>query len=48
LVFDNVQVKPTAGPVFKLTDSQDITIRQSVAPERPSCFSNSAAEHLGP
>ena len=38
LVFDNVQVKPAAGPVFKLTDSQEITIRKSVAPEKTELF----------
>lgn len=31
LVFDNVQVTPAGGPVFKLTDAQDITITKSVA-----------------
>lgn len=31
LVFDNVQVTPAGGPVFKLTDAQDIVIKKSVA-----------------
>ncbi len=38
LVFDNVQVTPASGPVFKLTDATDITIRKSVAPKGAELF----------
>jgi polygalacturonase len=38
LVFDNVQVTPAGGPVFKLTDAQDITITKSVAPKGTELF----------
>jgi polygalacturonase len=38
LVFDNVQVAPAGGPVFKLTDAQNITIKKSVAPQGTELF----------
>jgi len=38
LEFDNVQVAPANGPVFKLTDATDITIRKSVAPKGTELF----------
>jgi polygalacturonase len=38
LVFDNVQVTPANGPVFKLTDAMDITIKKSVAPKGTELF----------
>ncbi len=38
LVFDNVQVTPENGPVFKLTSASNITIRKSVAPEGTKVF----------
>lgn len=38
LVFDKVQVTPTGGPVFKLTDAADITIKGSVAPKATELF----------
>lgn len=38
LVFDNVQVTPGTGPVFKLTDANNITIRKSVAPKGTELF----------
>jgi polygalacturonase len=38
LVFDNVQVTPANGPIFKLTDAMDITIRKSVAPKGTEVF----------
>ena len=38
LVFDNVQVKPVGGPVFKLTEASDITIKGSVAPGGTELF----------
>lgn len=38
LVFDNVQVKAASGPVFKLTDATDLSIRKSVAPVGTECF----------
>ena len=38
LVFDNVQVAPTNGPVFKLTDATNITIKKSVAPKGTELF----------
>lgn len=38
LVFDNVQVTPTNGPVFKLMDAADITIKKSTAPKGTEIF----------
>ncbi len=38
LVFDNVQVTPANGPVFKLTDAADITIKKSVASKGTELF----------
>lgn len=38
LQFDNVQVTPAGGPVFKLTDAAEITIRGSVAPKKTATF----------
>jgi polygalacturonase len=38
LLFDNVQVASAGGPVFKLTDAQDITIKKSVAPKGAGLF----------
>lgn len=38
LVFDNVQVAPARGPVFKLTDAAEITIKHSVAPKGTELF----------
>lgn len=38
LVFDNVQVTPAGGPVFKLTDAQDIVIKKSVAASGTELF----------
>lgn len=38
LVFDNVQVTPKGGSVFKLTDVADLLIKRSVAPNGAECF----------
>jgi polygalacturonase len=38
LTFDNVQVTPTTGPVFKLTDAAEIKITGSVAPQGSDAF----------
>lgn len=38
LVFDNVQVTPAGGPVFKLMDAQNITIKKSAAPKGTELF----------
>jgi polygalacturonase len=38
LAFDNVQITPAGGPVFKLTDVADITIKGSVAPKGTELF----------
>lgn len=38
LVFDNVQVTPAGGPVFKLMDASDITIKKSNAPKGAELF----------
>jgi hypothetical protein len=38
LVFDNVQVTPAGGPVFKLTDAAGITIKGSGAPKGTEVF----------
>jgi hypothetical protein len=44
LIFDNVQVTPTTGPVFKLTDAAEIQVRGSVAPRGTDCFLELAGE----
>jgi hypothetical protein len=44
LVFDNVQVAPTKGPVFALTNAVDITIKKSVAPKGTKVFLQLAGE----
>jgi hypothetical protein len=38
LVFENVQVTPANGPVFKLTDAADIIIKGSTAPKGTELF----------
>jgi polygalacturonase len=38
LVFENVQVTPANGPVFKLTDATDIIIKGSTAPRGTELF----------
>lgn len=38
LVFDNVQVTPKSGPVFKLTDAVDLSIKKSIAPKGTELF----------
>jgi len=38
LVFDNVQVTPVSGPVFKLTDAADVLVKKSVAPKGSEIF----------
>ena len=38
LVFDNVQVTPAGGPVFKLMDAADILIKKSTAPKGAELF----------
>jgi len=38
LIFDNVQVTPVGGPVFKFTDAADIVVKSSVAPKGTKVF----------
>jgi hypothetical protein len=38
LRFENVQVTPTNGPVFKLTDAANILIQNSIAPPDTKAF----------
>lgn len=38
LKFENVQVAPTTGPVFKLTDAADIVVQKAIAPAATKVF----------